>query len=76
MVFSRILEIFLYLGLLGAAVVFVKQTVCEYVLKGETSFTHKHEAVTFDDIPTLVICMSFEENIPGRFWAHPEDLTP
>ena len=74
MVFSRILEIFLYLGLLGAAVVFVKQTVSEY-LKGETSFTHKHEEVTLDDIPTLVICLSFEEDIPGRFWAYPEDLT-
>ena len=55
--FSKILQILLYMG----AAVFVKNTFEEYH-KGDTSYTKTNEPISLADIPTLVICLSFEDH--------------
>ena len=55
--FSKVLQILLYIG----AVIFVKDTIKEYY-QGDTSYTETNEPVSLADIPTLVICLSFEDD--------------
>ena len=53
--------IVLYLGLLGGGVLFVKQTVIEF-MKGATSYTEENKQVTLHDLPTILICLDFERD--------------
>ena len=57
----RLFGIVLYLGLLGGGVLFVKQTVIEF-MKGATSYTEETEQVTLQDLHTILICLDFERN--------------
>ena len=59
----KILGIILYLSLLGSAVIFVEQTVEEFI-KGATSYTEEHKAVSLHDLPTIVVCLDFDD-VPG-----------
>ena len=57
----RLFGIFIYLGLLVGAVLFVKETVEEFI-KSATSYTEEQKAVTLHDLPTIVVCLDFERN--------------
>ena len=57
----RLFGIVLYLGLLGGGVLFVKQTVIEF-MKGATSYTEENKQVTLHDLPTILICLDFERD--------------
>ena len=57
----RLFGIVLYLGLLGGGVLFVKQTVIEF-MKGATSYTEENKQVTLQDLPTILICLDFERD--------------
>ena len=46
----RLFSIFIYLGLLVGAVLFVKETVEEFI-KSATSYTEEQKAVTLHDLP-------------------------
>ena len=57
----RLFGIVLYLGLLGGGVIFVKQTVIEFI-KGATFYTVENKQVTLHDLPTILVCLDFERN--------------
>ena len=71
----QLLCIFVYVGLLGGAVIFVKQTVEEYI-KAATSYTEEHKAVSLHDLPTIVICMDFERGAEGKVMSENLSLFP
>ena len=59
----KILGIILYFSLLGSAVIFVEQTVEEFI-KGATSYTEELKTASLHDLPTIVVCLDFDD-IPG-----------
>ena len=61
MEYSQSLLILFYLSLLGGSVSFVWQTIKEY-RDGATSYTETKEPVSLEDIPTLITCLSFEND--------------
>ena len=68
---SHISSIALYLSSLVGSISFVWQTIIEFQ-NGATSYTETQEAVSLNDIPTIVICLSFEETSMNTF---PEELS-
>ena len=59
----KILGIILYFSLLGSAVIFVEQTVEEFI-NGATSYTEELKTASLHDLPTIVVCLDFDD-IPG-----------
>ena len=53
--------IFLYVVLLSGAVVFVHQTVEEF-MKHSTTYSEKQELITLNDLPTISFCLDFGVN--------------
>ena len=52
---KHLLKSLLYLGLLGGAILFVRQNIGEYI-QGSTGYSTTHEPLTLNDLPSLVIC--------------------
>ena len=52
----KILEHILYFGLLAGGLIFCWSNIVEY-LNGNTSYQEKQEHITFNDLPTLVVCI-------------------
>ena len=63
---NKLLPILLYLCLSGGSITFVWQTIKEYS-NGATSYTETQETLSLDDIPTIVICLSFEDDYEFTF---------
>ena len=72
---EKILNTLIYLGLLGATIAIVKQTIWEYT-QGSTTFTDDRQPLTHDDVPTLTICLSFEEQTEGKqIYSYPNNIS-
>ena len=65
-IFRKSLWSLLCLCFLGGSISFVWPTINEYN-DGATSYTERHEPVTLEDIPTIVICFSFEDDYRYSF---------
>ena len=59
--FRNSFPVILYLSLLGGSISFVWKTIKQFQ-DGATSYTEKHEPVSLEDIPTVVTCLSFEDD--------------
>ena len=59
----KILEQILYFGLLAGGLIFCWSNIVEY-LNGNTSYQEKQEHITFNDLPTLVVCI--EKKQPNK----------
>ena len=51
-------EVLLYLGLLAGCLIFVKESIIEY-LKGITSYSVTHEPLLMKDLPTVTFCIEY-----------------
>ena len=59
--FRNSFPVILYLSLLGGSISFVWKTIKQFQ-DGAASYTEKHEPVSLEDIPTVVTCLSFEDD--------------
>ena len=71
MTVRKILEQILYFGLLAGGLIFCWSNIVEY-LNGNTSYQEKQEHITFNDLPTLVVCIEKKQPndsawIEGRY---------
>ena len=57
---QKILERVLYFGLLAGGLMFCRNNIVDY-LKGNTSYQVEQERITFNDLPTLVVCIEKEQ---------------
>ena len=63
MTVRKILELILYFSLLAGGLIFCWSNIVEY-LNGNTSYQEKQEHITFNDLPTLVVCI--EKKQPNK----------
>ena len=56
----KFLEQVLYFGLLAGGLIFCWNNIVDY-LKGNTSYQVEQERITFNDLPTLVVCFEKEQ---------------
>ena len=59
--FGNILQASLYVLLLLPAIIFVNQTIQEF-LRGAATYSEKQEPITLNDLPTIAICLDFGNN--------------
>ena len=55
---EKIVDVFVYIGLLVGALIFCGGTFLEY-LDEETQYDHQTEPISFQNLPTLTVCIAY-----------------